>query len=266
MKMIANLFSTGLIAFSSGLIATDMENSGFDWKTVINRMPLLPIENTISSPQVLHFYPYGKSVWNHETTANYIRQHMQKARVLDSDADHMRHAIDLIRPEGLVLEFGVCTGRSINFIAALCPRTIVHGFDSFQGLPEDWKERGIVKGTFGFKDDSFRPPVLNNIRLHVGLFEEVLPLFVDTIHDQSIALIHLDADLYESTKTIFKYLGKHISPGTIIVFDEYFNYDGWENHEYKAFQEFIAESGLTYEYISYNSLHEQVAVRIVNHP
>ncbi len=257
---------TYLTCFSIGTVPliANTDAKGFDWSTVIN-LPPLPRENVISSPQVLHFFPYGKSVGNHETTANYIKQHMQGAQVFDSDADHLRYSVDSISIDGLILEFGVCTGKSINFIAALHPRTVIHGFDSFAGLPEEWKERGIAKGTFAFKDHSFKPPVLNNVVLHVGLFEESLPLFVDTIQNQPIALIHMDADLYESTKTVFKYLGSHIHPGTIIVFDEYFNYNGWENHEHKAFQEFIAESGLAYEYISYNSLHEQAAVRIVNH-
>jgi hypothetical protein len=249
-------------------MANDAGERGLDWHCVIN-MPPLPVENTVAGPQVLHFYPYGKSVWNNESTADYIQKHMQTARVFDSDADHMRYAMDLIALDGLILEFGVCTGRSINFMAALCPRSTIHGFDSFEGLPEDWEERKIVKGTFGFKDKSFRPPVFNNVRLYAGWFEETLPQFIASIvkqqpiAKQQIAMMHLDADLYESTKTIFKYLGDYIRPGTILVFDEYFNYPGWEKHEFKAFQEFIESSGLSYEYISYNAFHEQVAVKIL---
>ena len=48
-----------------------------------------------------------------------------------------------------------------------------------------------------------------------------------------------------------------------IVFDEYFNYPDWENGEFKAFQEFISESGLKYNYISYNRNHQQCAVKII---
>jgi hypothetical protein len=50
--------------------------------------------------------------------------------------------------------------------------------------------------------------------------------------------------------------------GTVIVFDEYFNYPGWENHEFKAFQEFVEQTNLKYEYLAYNRRHEQVAVKI----
>jgi hypothetical protein len=259
-KWIVRFFLIMTLLINYELVASDR---GFDWSSALY-MPPLPVENMILSPQVLHFYPYGKSVWNHKSTAEYIQMHMHAAKVFESDADHMRYAMDSRALDGMILEFGVCTGKSINFIAALAPRSTIYGFDSFEGLPEDWQERKIAKGTFGFKDEMFRPPVLNNVRLIAGLFEETLPIFVDSlVQDRPIALMHLDADLYNSTQIVFKILGRNIRPGTIIVFDEYFNYAGWENHEHKAFQEFIVASGLRYEYISYNSLHEQVAVRIV---
>lgn len=63
-------------------------------------------------------------------------------------------------------------------------------------------------------------------------------------------------------KTIFDVLGGKIVPGTVVQFDEYFNYPGWRNHEYKAFQEFINNSSLSYDYIGYNRLGYSVAVVI----
>ncbi len=57
-------------------------------------------------------------------------------------------------------------------------------------------------------------------------------------------------------------LKDQIVPGTIILFDEYFNYDGWEQHEHKAFREFIEETNLNFTYLAYNQYHEQVLVRI----
>jgi hypothetical protein len=54
-----------------------------------------------------------------------------------------------------------------------------------------------------------------------------------------------------------------IRNGTVILFDEYFNYPGWELHEFKAFQEFIAHTGLSYRYIGVVPSHQQVAVKII---
>jgi hypothetical protein len=49
-------------------------------------------------------------------------------------------------------------------------------------------------------------------------------------------------------------------PGTIILFDEYFNYPNWEKHEFKAFQELVAERRMKYTYLGY--ARQQVVVRI----
>jgi hypothetical protein len=73
----------------------------------------------------------------------------------------------------------------------------------------------------------------------------------------------MDCDLYDSAKIVFDLLGDRIAPGTIIVFDEYFNYPDWRLHEYKAFQEFVTRKGVKYEYIGLVPFQEQVAVRIL---
>ncbi len=75
--------------------------------------------------------------------------------------------------------------------------------------------------------------------------------------------MHVDCDIYSSTKTIFDLLASRIVAGTVIVFDEYFNYPGWRHHEYKAFQEFCATSGHSYRYLGYAGEKGHVAVVIL---
>jgi hypothetical protein len=53
-----------------------------------------------------------------------------------------------------------------------------------------------------------------------------------------------------------------IVAGTVLVFDEYYNYPNWREHEFKAFQEFIAETGKSYRYIGFSTLQGQVAAQI----
>lgn len=158
--------------------------------------------------------------------------------------------------DGLVLEFGVFSGLTINHLAGLTTQT-VHGFDSFEGLPEDWRPN-FPTGVF--RRDGL-PEVRDNVRLQVGWFDKTLPVFVSE-HAGPVGFLHVDCDLYSSTKTIFHWLADRIVPGTVIVFDEYFNYVGWRNHEYKAFKEFIAYSGLRYKYIGVVPSHQQAAVQI----
>jgi predicted O-methyltransferase YrrM len=159
---------------------------------------------------------------------------------------------------GLVAEFGVDAGETINFIARTLQRE-VHGFDSFQGLPEDWA--GHADYSDWFQRQGQPPPVLQNVKLHVGLFDETLPGFLQE-HRENFAFIHIDSDLYSSAKTIFRRCSNRIQPGTVIVFDEFFNYPHWQQHEYKAFMEYVESLNVLVEYLGYSG--NQVAVKILS--
>jgi hypothetical protein len=160
---------------------------------------------------------------------------------------------------GLFLEFGVYKGDSINRMADLRHDVRWHGFDSFEGLPEAWT-LGARKGAFSVGGVS--PPVRPNVTLIKGFFEQTLPGFVAEHKGERITFIHIDCDLYSATKTVFDQLENMLSPGCIIVFDEYFNYPGWEDGEYKAFSEYVARTGRAFEYIAYVRTGGQVAVKL----
>jgi hypothetical protein len=191
-----------------------------------------------------------------DSTCEYIEKTMSSVKPQKSVFEVLDYAIQATTIEGLVCEFGVFSGRSINHIASKISRTI-HGFDSFEGLPEFWRD-GFDKGAF---EMNTLPRVLANVELHKGWFEHTLPQFIQD-HSEIITLLHIDCDLYSSTKTVFEYLGNRIVRGTVIVFDEYFNYPFWQQGEFKAFQEFISDYNLQYRYLTYNLNHEQVAVII----
>lgn len=155
----------------------------------------------------------------------------------------------------LFLEFGTYKGELINFCSSLIPEAKFYGFDSFEGLPESfsiWK-----RGRFDIKGKL--PKVNKNVSLIKGYFNETLPKFLEE-HKEKAAFIHIDCDLYSSTKTIFENIYDRIVPNTVIQFDEYYNYPGWRNHEFKAFQEFCKKYSVEYEYIGIS--HMQVALVI----
>lgn len=193
-----------------------------------------------------------------ESTARYVSEHMRDVQSTTTAYELLTRALaetDL-RSDHLILEFGVFTGGSINHIAKHTKNPI-YGFDSFDGLPKFWRD-GYGAGTFRVPKLPTVPP---NVTLIKGWFENTLPSFVQE-HKQDLSFLHVDCDLYSSTKTIFQYLGERIKPGCVIVFDEYFNYLDWENGEFKAFREFLADTNLSYKYFGYNRRHEQVAVKI----
>src|SRR6185437_8379818 len=182
-------------------------------------------------------------------SVEYVLANMQDAIVCRDRYELLRFSLERAMREGLVLEFGVEKGESIRLLAHSTDR-IVYGFDSFEGLPADWRGTMETKGKFSMKGKL--PAVPSNVRFRVGWFDETLPQFLSEAREKA-ALIHVDCDIYESTRTIFELMSDRIVSGTIIVFDEYFNYPGWRQHEFKAFQEFIQHSGRSYKYIGYSA-------------
>ena len=72
----------------------------------------------------------------------------------------------------------------------------------------------------------------------------------------------MDCDLYSSTVTVLEHVGPRLVPGSVVLFDEFFNYPSWQDHEFKAWQEYVAKSGLRFSYFAYTEDALSVAVRI----
>ena len=153
------------------------------------------------------------------------------------------------RPGGLILEFGVFTGTSINKIADACREGTVFGFDSFEGFPEAWG--GISKETSKEMFSGPLPRVWDNVTLVKGWFDETLPVFLES-HPEQCSLIHIDCDVYSSASTVLSLLRDRIRSGTILVFDEMTNLGVLSDmHEMKAWWEFVRESGIQFEWLCY---------------
>lgn len=191
-------------------------------------------------------------------TMDFIVSDMPEALAFTTPKDLMSHALTLVPKTGLIAEFGVNSGGSINFIAKRLPGRAIHGFDSFEGLPENWSGNQMAAGFFSRRGKM--PKVAPNVTLHRGWFSDSLPKFTTGTSDP-VALLHVDCDLYSSTVSIFEHLGDRLVPGSLIVFDEYFNYPAWQMHEHKAFREFLARTGRTCSYVAYSYSQVLVVMR-----
>lgn len=158
---------------------------------------------------------------------------------------------------GYVLDLGVYKGGSTRRLARIFPERTIHGFDSFEGLPEDWSY--TLAGTFGDVRGAL-PDVPDNVVLHKGWFDDTLPVWKEAHCDLPVSILRIDCDIYSSTKTVFDVLGDRLEPGSWLVFDELIGYRGWEKHEYRAFKEFIEKTGFDYSYVAYGLTH--VVVRL----
>lgn len=184
--------------------------------------------------------------------------------------DHLEKVCSSELIDGEILEFGVYQGGTINFIADKFPNQILYGFDSFEGLPEHWdtsynnKFNKFKKGYFALDN---LPEVRDNVRLVKGLFNNSLPEWIAKNKIEVIKLLHIDSDLYSSANTIFNNLNNFIVPGSVIVFDEFYpwsrkRYETWEEHEYKAFCEWVNLYNRKFE-VLYRTTHQQCSVMVL---
>ena len=208
-------------------------------------------------------------------------------------------------PHAHVLEFGVHTGRDLCLMDRMVrqkeaekrrggstnntnPTTnnnvIIHGFDSFRGLPENWNngKEGYTQGKFDLngippdlkevrqylnsrtKDKDTYSPLNNlgvpdtdieeNVMMHIGWFEDTVGTFFDQ-SSHPIAYCHADADLYSSTITFLEEMCSRqlLVKGSVITFDEYANYPNWQEGEYKAWAETVDKYEIDFRYICYHA-------------
>jgi tetratricopeptide (TPR) repeat protein len=208
-------------------------------------------------------YSFKVSSWE------YVLNHPPTTRpeywhIFSGTATLLHDALCAARPDGLICEFGVFHGKSIRLLASLVgPHVTVDGFDTFEGIPEQWGDEPAGSYTAASEIPE-RCPL--NVRFHVGLFADTLPGYVEAVGPPEkvpVRLINVDCDLYQGTVEIMEYLAPRIGPGTVIVFDEYLMTPTWIDDEYKAFQEAVQKFGWTYDYLAYSLFSKQAVVRIL---
>ena len=160
------------------------------------------------------------------------------------------------------LEFGVFKGESIKYFSKLNQQQNSRfvGFDTFEGLPEDWVEfsRTVKKETFTTEG---KMPSINDDRVSFvkGLFQHSLPGFLETFTPDKQLVIHNDSDLYSATLYVLTYMNRYLVPGTVIIFDEFYSV----LDEFRALEDYASAYMRKYEVIAATNGHVQVAVRIL---
>jgi hypothetical protein len=140
----------------------------------------------------------------------------------------------------LYLEFGVADGASMRYWAQILrhPQTALHGFDSFEGLPEHWNALNPVGQ---FSTNGAIPQIGDDrVRMFKGWFEDTLPTYEWPEHERLV--VNVDADLYSSTRYVLDFVAPKLAVGSYLYFDEFMD----RQHELKAFDEFLSSSGMTF--------------------
>jgi hypothetical protein len=158
-----------------------------------------------------------------------------------------------------ILEFGIYKGTTIKLLRNLLDDSFkLFGFDSFDGLPEDWVSSdynmialdGYCKKGF-FKLDEKDIPIIEGVNIYKGLFKDTLQDYIKIA--EPIGLLHIDSDLYSSAIEILYKLNDFIVEDTIIIFDEWryrITDSLWSSdHERKAFYEWSNFFDRKFEFI-----------------
>lgn len=199
-----------------------------------------------------------------QRSVDYIENNMRDALGFETQKEVLDYALSQTTVSGDYFEFGVFAGTTIRYIAKRLKRlgrsdAIIHGFDSFEGLPEAWGGFNLDKSAFA--RGGRLPRVPSSVVLHRGWFTDMIPKWRASLA-KPVAFIHIDCDIYSSTVQALEGLYDYMQTGTVIVFDEYFNYPNWQQHEFKAWHEFVDRHELTYDYLAF--ARRQVAIRIRN--
>jgi O-methyltransferase len=131
------------------------------------------------------------------------------------------------------LEFGVASGASFKWFLQQNKnnRSRFYGFDTFDGLPEDYGP--YKKGAFSTQN---KLPEINDERgkFYQGLFQQTLPAFLKNFNSNEKMILMMDADLYSATLYVLSTLSSFLKKGDIIFFDQF----AVPKHEFRAYLDF----------------------------
>lgn len=208
---------------------------------------------------------------------HYVRKHRLTFLGIGALA-HLALAVDDIERKeipGILIEAGTALGGSSILIAsAKKPGRILELYDTFEMIPQPTEEDGndahqryktIKEGSAkGFKNDpyygyqknlyeqvknSFATAGFavenNHVRLVKGLIEETLQI------NQPVALVHIDCDWYSPVMACLEQIVPHLSPGGIIIVDDY---DQWSGAR-KAVDTFFRDRSADFIFKHYARLH-----------
>jgi O-methyltransferase len=154
-------------------------------------------------------------------------------------------------------EFGVAGGHSFRWWLEhnKHPQSRFFGFDTFEGLPENWGP--FKKGSMAVALESLN---INDPRssFYKGLFQDTLIPFLENYDGKNRRLIHLDADLFSSTIFSLSQLYRFFKPGDILLFDEF----AVPRHEFLAFKIFTESFYINYEVIGAANNYLFVAIKL----
>jgi len=194
-----------------------------------------------------------------ERTAIYVEENMKNAIGLKNRIEIIKFLKEISNDKNnkLHLGFALYDAKMINTILKKIEPNILYCFENVKGLEEDWKDykKGNLKNNFSMKFER------KNVKLVIGDYKENIKKLLNE-NKQKCELVYLDCNTYNITKEVLNVLKERIVKDTILFIYDYFNYLGWEEGQFKAFQEFVKENNIKYKYLAYEKYGYTVAIKI----
>lgn len=197
----------------------------------------------------------------------WIKKHSQTCRLFENRYklyDYLNSNI-LNNTKISYLEFGVFKGESIKYWANINSNqdSRFFGFDTFTGLPEEWDRLGDKLGKSHFDAKGQFPDIKDSrVNFIKGLFQDTLFNFLKSQLLNSQLVIHCDADLYSATLYVLAMCNDIISPGTILIFDEF----STVMDEFRALEDYCASFMRDYKVLgatkSEVNYYSQIAIQV----
>jgi hypothetical protein len=218
--------------------------------------------------------------WSALTSSPLVRQ-VRKRRLSYlgydalSDLERTVRRLEAVGVPGIIVEAGCALGGSLVVLGmAKHPDRPLRAYDVFGMIPPPSDadgadiharyqtvltgESGGIGGDryYGY-EDNLRDKVANTLRsfgldLESRRIELVQGLFQDTIHiHEPVALAHIDADWYQSVMTCLERIEPYLSPGGVLVIDDYDHWSGCR----KAVDEYFADKRDRYFFVRRSRLH-----------
>jgi predicted O-methyltransferase YrrM len=166
---------------------------------------------------------------------------------------------------GAFIECGVWLGGSAGLMGlvlkSMGQNRQLHLFDSFEGLPEPGSRDGDKAIEYsGGRGEGRLSPIsrcqatleqvqrflferlqldAGQVQFHAGWFQQTIPAIANNL--EPVAMLRLDGDWYESTKICLEHLYPKLSPGGVVILDDYYCWEGCR----KATDEYREAHGIT---------------------
>ena len=179
---------------------------------------------------MINHYRQAQSQAQSQTQLEFLQEVFKEREMLSLMGGKLFPLIDSINKTkhltGNAAEVGVYKGGSARLIAYILRDKNIFLFDTFEGMPEDDEMKKEI-GAGHSAGDFFEEDLFDSVKDYLSdlpnckFFQGYFPDTALDLHDEQFSFVHLDADIYQSTKSGIEFFYPKLVSGGIIFFDDY---------------------------------------------